>query len=47
MKINIGVLDVNINPTFINFFFECNYDKYLEISNIMEAVFEALPMSII
>ena len=43
----MGLLDINIKPNFINFMFESNYEKYLEMANILEAVFEALPMCII
>ena len=38
---------MNIDSTLVNFMFECNYEKYLEIANVMEAVFEAMPMSVI
>ena len=39
--------DINIEPNFVNFIFETNYEKYLQLANILEAIFEALPQSII
>ncbi len=36
-----------MKPTWNNFLLNANFDKYFKLSNVMEAVFESLPMAII
>ena len=40
-------LDANLQPSFATFLFEADIDKYLRMTNIIEAIFEALPLCIL
>jgi hypothetical protein len=41
------MLDSNLEPNFATFLFEADIEKYLRMSETIEAIFEALPMCIL
>jgi len=41
------VLDANIKPNLTTFLFETDLERYLRMSDTIEAIFEALPMAIL
>jgi len=40
-------LDANLKPNFATFLFESDINKYLSMADTIEAIFEALPISIL
>jgi hypothetical protein len=41
------LLDSNLEPNFATFLFEADIEKYLRMTETIEAIFEALPMCIL
>ena len=41
------MLDVNMEPNIATFLFEADIEKYLRMTDTIEAIFEALPLSIL